>query len=253
LHARQVSVTGTPVRPGFFAAPSASDRAALGLRPDGPVLLVMGGSQGASGVNDLALRALPLVHKAIAGLQVLHLTGRADFDKVRAAHEASGVCAAVLPFLERMDLALGLATLAVSRSGASSLAEMAAARLPSLLIPFPAATDNHQFHNAREFVQTGAARMLEQKSTSPEVFAAVLIELLSNRDALARMQEALTRWQQPHAADQIADSIMRSIGNHSEPAPASRPAANPSPEKSPDDFSRVFAPAETGTGAPWGK
>ena len=73
-----------------------------------------------------------------------------------------------------MDLALGAATISVSRSGASSLAEIAAMRLPSLLVPFPAAADNHQFFNALAFEKTGAAKLLEQKNSTPEKVAAIL-------------------------------------------------------------------------------
>ena len=107
-----------------------------------------------------------------------------------------------------MDLALGAATVAVSRAGASSLAEIAAMRLPSLLIPFPAAADNHQFHNARAFETTGAARLLEQKDATPERVAAILRELVENETARASMQTALARWHAPRAAEQIAENIL---------------------------------------------
>ena len=110
---------------------------------------------------------------AIRTWQWLHLTGANDFEKVKAAYAARGLKAVVKPFLAEMDLALGAATAAVSRAGASSLAEIAAMRLPSLLVPFPAAADNHQFYNARAFEATGAARLLEQKNATPEKVAAI--------------------------------------------------------------------------------
>ena len=109
----------------------------------------MGGSQGASGLNEMILSALPLL--AQKNWQWLHLTGANDFEKVKAAYAARGIKAVVKPFLAEMDLALGAATVSVSRSGASSLAEIAAMRLPSLLVPYPAAADNHQFFNAQRF------------------------------------------------------------------------------------------------------
>ena len=111
---------------------------ALGLDPAQPVLLVMGGSQGASGINDLVRAALPVLAQRVPRWQWLHLTGPQDTDKMKHAYATLGVKAVVHPFLAEMDLALGAATVAVSRAGASSLAELAAMRLPSLLVPFPA-------------------------------------------------------------------------------------------------------------------
>ncbi len=113
-------------------------------------------------------------------LQFLHLTGGKDFEKANAAYAARGIKAVVKPFLAEMDLALGAATAAVSRAGASSLAEIAAMRLPSLLVPFPAAADNHQFFNAAAFEKTGAAKLLEQKNSTPEKVAAMVTGLVEN-------------------------------------------------------------------------
>ena len=146
LKARKITTTGTPVRPQFQPRDAAVCRSALGLEPNLPTILVVGGSQGASGLNEMILSALPLL--AAKNWQFLHLTGAKDFDKVNAAYAARGIKAVVKPFLAEMDLALGAATISVSRAGASSLAEIAAMRLPSLLAPFPAAADNHQFFNA---------------------------------------------------------------------------------------------------------
>jgi UDP-N-acetylglucosamine--N-acetylmuramyl-(pentapeptide) pyrophosphoryl-undecaprenol N-acetylglucosamine transferase len=110
---------------------------------------------------------------------------------------------------------MGAATVAVSRSGASSLAEIAALQLPSLLIPFPAAADNHQFHNARAFETTGAARLLEQKNATPEGVAAVLRELIENETARASLQTALARWHAPRAAEEIAENILNTCWSSS--------------------------------------
>ena len=117
----------------------------------------------------------------------------------------------VHPFLAEMDLALGAATVAVSRAGASSLAEFAAMRLPALLVPFPHAADNHQSHNARAFAETGAARLLEQKNATPETVAHDLIELIENAARRDKMQTALARWHSPKAAEQIAEIILPAV------------------------------------------
>jgi UDP-N-acetylglucosamine--N-acetylmuramyl-(pentapeptide) pyrophosphoryl-undecaprenol N-acetylglucosamine transferase len=117
----------------------------------------------------------------------------------------------VRPFLTEMDLALGAATLAVSRAGASSLAEFAAMRLPPLLIPYPTAADNHQFYNAAAFADTGAARMIEQSRLTPESLAQQVVELFQDAEERERMQQALAQWYLPDAASRIARHILARI------------------------------------------
>jgi UDP-N-acetylglucosamine--N-acetylmuramyl-(pentapeptide) pyrophosphoryl-undecaprenol N-acetylglucosamine transferase len=234
LRARKVTATGTPVRLQFQPCDAAVCRAKLfGVPPSGgsgqppeggtpnrPTILVMGGSQGASGINDLVLSALPLLGDRAPAWQWLHLTGPNDVEKVKQAYDARGFKAVVKPFLAEMDLALGAATVAVSRAGASSLAEIAAVRLPSLLVPYPAAADNHQFYNAQAFETTGTARLLEQKSATPEKVAALLRELVEDTAARAKIQTALAQWHAPKAAEQIADIMLAAIARQPEPAAA---------------------------------
>jgi UDP-N-acetylglucosamine--N-acetylmuramyl-(pentapeptide) pyrophosphoryl-undecaprenol N-acetylglucosamine transferase len=252
LKTRNVTTTGTPVRAEFRwgeaadeparedARPTriASCRTALGLEPNRPTILVVGGSQGASGLNEMILSALPRLaeHGRLArelkgggehaggpsALQFLHLTGASDFEKVKAAYVARGIKAVVKPFLAEMDLALGAATVAVSRAGASSLAEIAAMRLPSLLVPFPAAADNHQVFNASAFEKTGAAMLLEQKNSTPEKVAAILTKLVEDETARSKMQSALAQWHAPRAAEQIAEIMLAAIARHPETAAAKK-------------------------------
>ena len=221
LKTRKVTTTGTPVRVEFQPRYAAACRAALGLEPDRPTILVVGGSQGARGLNEMILSALPLL--AGKNWQWLHLTGANDFEKVRAAYAARGIKAVVKPFFAEMDLALGAATAAVSRAGASSLAEIAAMRLPALLVPFPAAADNHQFFNAGAFEKTGAALMLEQKKSTPEKVAAVLAGLVEDETARSKMQSALAQWHAPKAAEQIAEIMLAAIARQPAAAAAKKP------------------------------
>jgi UDP-N-acetylglucosamine--N-acetylmuramyl-(pentapeptide) pyrophosphoryl-undecaprenol N-acetylglucosamine transferase len=107
----------------------------------------------------------------------------------------------------------------VSRAGASSLAELAAVRLPSLLVPFPAAADNHQFHNARAYEQTGAALLLEQRDATPEKVSSALRELVEDTAEREIMRAALGCWHTPRAAEQIAELILRTVRQ-----PAAEPA-----------------------------
>jgi UDP-N-acetylglucosamine--N-acetylmuramyl-(pentapeptide) pyrophosphoryl-undecaprenol N-acetylglucosamine transferase len=208
LKTRKTKVTGTPVRPQFVPGNTAANRTALGLNAEHPVLLVTGGSQGASGLNDLVIQALPALVKQIPNIQLIHLTGPSDAAKVEKAVQALGIKAVVRPFFGEMNVALGAATACVSRAGASSLAELAAMRIPSVLVPFPAATDNHQFYNALAFQKTGAAHLLEQKNARPEDITAIATELIQSNAAREKMQTALEQWHAPRAAEKIAENIM---------------------------------------------
>jgi UDP-N-acetylglucosamine--N-acetylmuramyl-(pentapeptide) pyrophosphoryl-undecaprenol N-acetylglucosamine transferase len=203
-----VVTTGTPVRPQFQAVESAACRTALGLAGNRPAMLVMGGSQGASAINRLVEDTLPLLTQQYPELQYIHLSGNGDFERVRAAYERFSCRAIVRPFLTEMDLALGAATFAVSRAGASSLAEFAAMRLPAILVPYPTASDNHQWHNARAYAEAGAALLLKQRSATPEKLIELTRKVLSDPGAFAGMRDELVRWHAPRAAEQIAQKIL---------------------------------------------
>ncbi|HUA66571.1 MAG TPA: undecaprenyldiphospho-muramoylpentapeptide beta-N-acetylglucosaminyltransferase [Alphaproteobacteria bacterium] len=238
LKGSRTTVTGTPVRPEFLRhGPAVEEcRLALGLELTRPTILVVGGSQGASGLNGMILSALPLL--ASRNWQWLHLTGASDFEKVKAAYAAQKINAVIKPFCGEMDSALRAATAAVSRAGASSLAEMAAVRLPSLLVPFPAAADNHQYFNALAFEKSGAAKLLEQKHSTPEKVAAILAELIENDVTRSGMQSALAQWHAPNAAEEIAGNILRACalaglpeGNAPDSGSRSPPSGAPGPRQ----------------------
>ncbi len=122
-----------------------------------------------------------------------------------------------------MDLALGAATACVSRSGASSLAEIAAMRLPSALVPLPTSADGHQLTNALAFEKTGAAKLLPQNS-SPEKVSALLVELVGEVAERSKMQAALAQWHAPQAAAVIAKKILSSLAVSARRPPAESPA-----------------------------
>lgn len=212
LWIQRYTVTGTPVREQFAPVEAASCRMALGLDPKRPTLVITGGSQGATGLNDLVLAALPELAARHPELQFLHLTGANDVDKARTAYAQLKTRAIAQPFLTEMELALGAATLVISRAGASSLAELAAMHVPAILVPLPTSADNHQHFNARAFADTGAARMLNQRAISPAQFASLVSDLLTNAAASTQMQTALARWHQPTAAADIAERVLRACG-----------------------------------------
>jgi UDP-N-acetylglucosamine--N-acetylmuramyl-(pentapeptide) pyrophosphoryl-undecaprenol N-acetylglucosamine transferase len=206
----------------------------MGLDAKRPLLLITGGSQGATGLNHLLMRSLPSLKHSLPELQYLHLTGSGDFDKVRAAYQAEGLRVMVRSFLTEMELALAAATVAVSRAGGSSLAELAAMRLPAILIPFPFAADDHQSHNALAFVQTGAAWMLPQHQAAPELFLPMVKELVSDESRREAMKRALAQWHRPGAAASLAETITRPRDVQANPMAGAETASRflPRPEPS---------------------
>ena len=208
---RRVEVTGTPVRKCFQSVVGATCRRVLELAPERETLLVLGGSQGAKGVNDLVMQALPMLLTIHPGLQVLWIAGRADVQRVREFCERNSFSAVVRTFIPEMEVAYGAATIAVSRSGAGTLAELAAMRLPAILIPLPTAADNHQYFNALALEKTGAARLLRQPTATPEKLRDWVSGLLRDTSARRAMASALKQWHQPDAAARVAASILATV------------------------------------------
>ncbi|MFI5362610.1 MAG: UDP-N-acetylglucosamine--N-acetylmuramyl-(pentapeptide) pyrophosphoryl-undecaprenol N-acetylglucosamine transferase [Elusimicrobiota bacterium] len=193
------TLVGTPVRPELRTRRDpAESRRALGLRPDRPTVLAFGGSQGAQGLNA----ALPKALRDMPGAQVLHLAGKGKAEAVAAAYRAAGAAADVREYLEDMASAYGAADVVVCRSGASTLAELAAQSAPAVLVPYPHATADHQDVNARAFERAGAAVRLPEGELDSRL-GPVLEDLLQSNGALARrtaMSEAYGRMGLPQAA-----------------------------------------------------
>ena len=214
LQNQKVLVTGTPVRPQFQPTAPESFRVALGLDPKRPVVLVMGGSQGASAINKLVFSALPELQRRAPDLQYLHLTGPNDEANARAQYAAQKAKAIVHTFLTEMELALGAATVVVSRAGASSLAELAAMQAPAILVPYPTAADNHQFYNAHAFASGGAAIRLDQAEATGEKLATLIIGLLQDSTTYNSLKAKMVDWHAPRAAVTIAEEVLSAINTH---------------------------------------
>ncbi|MDE2492078.1 MAG: UDP-N-acetylglucosamine--N-acetylmuramyl-(pentapeptide) pyrophosphoryl-undecaprenol N-acetylglucosamine transferase [Elusimicrobia bacterium] len=204
------ALVGTPVRPELWSRRAADDaRRALGLAADRTTVLVFGGSQGARALNASLPRALKPLGPAV---QVLHLAGKGKAEEARAAYAAAGVAADVRDYLEDMAAAYGAADLVVCRSGASTLAELAAQRAPAVLVPYPHATAGHQDVNARVFERAGAAVRLPEGELAPRL-GGVLADLLQSTRAdgrRAEMARAYDRLGLPPAertADVLADRL----------------------------------------------
>jgi len=196
-------VTGIPVRPEFFAIepPTSAE----------PHLLVFGGSQGAHIFNIHLPAVIAALLEAVPGLTVLHQSGIRHADSTQAAYAASGADPnrwQVWPFLYDMPARFAQANLVMARSGASTVAELAAAGKPSLLVPFAAAADEHQKRNAEAMVDAGAAAfLLEQELKIPGKLLNTLTGLLTSPRQLAAMADAARNQAHPAAAERIADRL----------------------------------------------
>ena len=145
--------------------------------------------------------------------EVLHQTGKHNFEETVHAYKARGIEADVRPFIDDMASAYGWADLAVCRSGALTVAELAAAGVPSILVPFPAAVDDHQTRNAEYVVRVGAAQLLPESTLTPNSLAAMLKGLLeAGRPKLLRMAQAARATAIVDADERVADACVQAAG-----------------------------------------
>jgi UDP-N-acetylglucosamine--N-acetylmuramyl-(pentapeptide) pyrophosphoryl-undecaprenol N-acetylglucosamine transferase len=208
-----VALTGNPVREAIAAVPADRERLAkearqeLELDPDRRTVLVFGGSQGALHIDRAAVGACRILRDR-ADLQILLLTGAAHHALIAdVIHAGDGLLVRTLPFLDRMDMAYAVADLVVSRSGATTVAEITACGLPSLLIPYPYATARHQEANARALQRVGAASVLLDEHLTPEGLAQRIEDLVDHDERLAAMAERSGAFGLPHAAERMAELV----------------------------------------------
>jgi UDP-N-acetylglucosamine--N-acetylmuramyl-(pentapeptide) pyrophosphoryl-undecaprenol N-acetylglucosamine transferase len=214
--ARRAHACGNPVRPEIAALPPPRERFA-GRR--GPLrLLVLGGSQGARVLNERVPEALALL-PAEQRPEVRHQAGPQTLEAARAAYAAADVSAAVTPFIADMADAYGWADLVVTRAGALTLSELAAAGLGALLVPFPHAVDDHQTRNAAWLVEAGAARLLPQAALDAPRLAAALGPFLEGREQALTLAEAARRLAMTEAAATVAQACLDLAPRPRETAP----------------------------------
>ncbi|MDH4166478.1 MAG: undecaprenyldiphospho-muramoylpentapeptide beta-N-acetylglucosaminyltransferase [Gammaproteobacteria bacterium] len=201
---------GNPVRPEIVAIAPPERRYAG--REGAVRLLVFGGSQGAARLNAVLPAAIGELPAALRPA-VLHQTGKHNFAETVQAYRSRGIEADVRPFIDDMASAYGWADLAVCRSGALTVAELAAAGVPAVLVPFPAAVDDHQTRNARYAVQAGAAKLMPEGELTPVSLAALLRALLeAGRPLLSRMAMAARTSAIIDADVRLADACMQAAG-----------------------------------------
>jgi UDP-N-acetylglucosamine--N-acetylmuramyl-(pentapeptide) pyrophosphoryl-undecaprenol N-acetylglucosamine transferase len=210
-------VVGNPVRPELAgldrAARRAQGLAAFHLDPGRRTLLVVGGSHGARRINEALVAATPHWPQP-AAMQILHACGRGFEQAARAAWAAANpagreLAVQVVPFIDRMDLAYAAADLALTRAGASTMAELTTAGMPAVIVPLPRATAGHQAVNARAVAATGGAVVVaDDGDLAGPGLAATVAPLLTDPERLAAMAGAMRRLARPGAAQELAALVM---------------------------------------------
>jgi len=198
-------VTGTPVRTELVRLDRKLARRKLGLQEDLPTLLVMGGSQGASGINQALIKSLPFLHGV--PLQVIHLSGARDERLLADNYRRESVPAYIAAFHHQMEEPYSAADLVVARAGAASLAEFASFSLPGILIPFPYAADDHQTRNAEIYARLEAAVLLQESELSGELLARKISELSQDRQRIEQMAANCSRLAPKDAAGRVATTM----------------------------------------------
>jgi UDP-N-acetylglucosamine--N-acetylmuramyl-(pentapeptide) pyrophosphoryl-undecaprenol N-acetylglucosamine transferase len=195
-------VTGNPIRAEFFKArrqPTTDDRQRL---------LIFGGSQGSHVLNEAMTGALLFLARLKDRLQIVHQTGPKELDIVRQAYRTSAFAdARVVPYLDPMVDEIASADLVVSRAGAMTIGELAAVGRAAILVPFAAATNNHQELNARVVERAGGAVVLTESQLTPERLAMTLSEILGDPARVARMGAAARSLAAPEATNKIVDLL----------------------------------------------
>ena len=212
----RVERTGNPIRPAIASVPERRAElakeacAVFGLEDGRRTVVVLGGSQGALRLNELT--------REVAAT----LTGRGDLQILLAAGAAHGARFADMPgnpllsrvvgTIDRMELALAIADVAVSRAGAGHIAELTACGVPTILIPYPHATEHHQDANAREVEQAGAAEVAIEQDLTGDALARRIVGLVDDVPRRAAMAEAAKRWSRPDADARLADLVAETAG-----------------------------------------
>ena len=206
---RKFVLTGTPVRPEFYRMPAPDDaRRRLGLEPGRKTILVFGGSQGARTIN-VAASALAARRRLPPDWQVFHIAGDRDHEWMSAERNAepNDNRYVLVAHLAEMALAYAAADIVVARAGASTLAELATAGKPSILIPYPYAAEQHQRKNAQAFATAGAAEVIDDASLDHDALYWKLVELL-DASKLAQMGRASAGLAQPNALSNMVERIV---------------------------------------------
>jgi UDP-N-acetylglucosamine--N-acetylmuramyl-(pentapeptide) pyrophosphoryl-undecaprenol N-acetylglucosamine transferase len=201
-------VTGSPLRRQLRPRPRGQALRRFGLEETLPTLAVVGGSQGAEALNRGVVEALG---GSAAGLQIIHVTGKAQVDAVRDAYASRGARAVVLDFVSDMDSLYSAADLVVSRAGAMAIAELAAFGTPSVLVPIARSSGDHQRENAKAVARAGGALLLEERDGLAAGLAPILERLAGRDPSFEAMRAKLEPFARPGAAEAILSDLEKLV------------------------------------------
>jgi UDP-N-acetylglucosamine--N-acetylmuramyl-(pentapeptide) pyrophosphoryl-undecaprenol N-acetylglucosamine transferase len=212
LRAKRIEITGNPVRQDIAALANAT------TRPDSSrkELLILGGSQGADSLNDAVVAAVSRLKDELSGWRVVHQTGPRLAESIRATYQQRQIDAIVEPFFDDMAERYQVASLVVSRAGATTLAELTCCGLPMILLPYPHAADDHQRANASSLKDRHAACIVEHGTNTVETtdrLVTQLKSLLADEAARTVMGQAAKAAAIPNAASNVAD-LIESVSRH---------------------------------------
>lgn len=213
--AKHILFSGNPRATAVVEANRDRGYASLALSTNSKIVLVVGGSRGAKTINDAMIKMVPMLKK-LPDVHFVYVTGQHYYENTRkavlAASESVRNHLHVLPYISNMPEVLAATTLVVSRAGASSLAELTALGLPSILIPSPNVTNNHQEANARSLEQAGAAVMLKEQGLTPALLFEQIEELMTNENKRKQMSEQSKALGHPDSAQRIVTEMKRLSG-----------------------------------------
>jgi len=199
--------TGNPLRTEVLTADVDAVRAETGIDAGSPVLLVLGGSQGARAVNRWVTEAMPRLARELPDLQVIHQAGQLDYDWVADSYRGLPLRSCVRPFFTDMGGLYAVATVTVARAGATTLSELAATGVPAILVPYPHAADDHQRVNARLASSAGGVIVVEESEFGRTDLVELLRNLLTDRSALSDMARAIKTMARPDATRLVGQCV----------------------------------------------
>jgi len=208
---RSISVTGIPIRNGIAENETEVNKNPFGFDSRRKTLLVMGGSQGARAINEVILKGIPKLKNLIPDLQIIHLTGKQGYKEARDTYNNLEISSVVFEYYDNIGIAYRWSDLVVCRAGANTISEITAVGIPAILIPYPYATDNHQYWNAKELESIGGAIVIKQEDLKTERIVELISNLLVNEEKLNNMRKLNRSIDKPFAGTRVVDRIYQTL------------------------------------------
>src|SRR3989338_3863766 len=209
----RVVLSGNPIRKELLKAGSRGEKVGINGKAKKFTILIFGGSQGAKAINTAILDAMEYLSDIRGSIRIIHQTGDLDYAAVKEMYERKGVKAEVYKFIDDMASVYAAADMVICRAGATSIAEITALGLASILVPYPFAANNHQEINARCLADKGAAIMMKQDEIVGDILASYIRRFNENPKSLTEIREKALAFGKPDAAQEIVSSFLHFIEN----------------------------------------